>query len=118
MSTTTTASQLPPAAAADIVETVQDIQSSTKETNPHSEGIWVFGYGSLIWKPPIHYEQKYDLSIAVVVIAHRWFIDAMNRQIGYIKNYVRRFWQVTHLVLDNSNWGDLWPVAWWWNTKA
>ncbi|KAI8083043.1 ChaC-like protein-domain-containing protein [Halteromyces radiatus] len=43
--------------------------------------IWVFGYGSLIWKPPIHYEAKV---------------------IGYIKNYVRRFWQHGH---DNVTWG-------------
>ncbi|KAM5499120.1 hypothetical protein McanMca71_006478 [Microsporum canis] len=36
--------------------------------------LWVFGYGSLIWKPPPHYDQR---------IA------------GYIKGYVRRFWQAS-----------------------
>lgn len=34
--------------------------------------LWVFGYGSLIWKPPPHYIQRVP---------------------GYIKGAVRRFWQ-------------------------
>lgn len=37
-----------------------------------SNGLWLFGYGSLIFKPPLYY----DLSVP-----------------GYIKGYVRRFWQ-------------------------
>ncbi|EGD88456.2 hypothetical protein H112_04931 [Trichophyton rubrum D6] len=36
--------------------------------------LWVFGYGSLIWKPPPHYDQ---------------------RVAGYIEGYVRRFWQAS-----------------------
>ncbi|MCJ1272705.1 hypothetical protein MMC21_000492 [Puttea exsequens] len=36
--------------------------------------LWLFGYGSLIWKPPPHY----DLRIP-----------------GYITGYIRRFWQAS-----------------------
>ncbi|KAL8796689.1 MAG: hypothetical protein Q9195_001079 [Heterodermia aff. obscurata] len=40
---------------------------SSSPTN--SQEFWIFGYGSLIWKPPPHY--------------------------GYITGYVRRFWQAS-----------------------
>ncbi|KAE8349958.1 ChaC-domain-containing protein [Aspergillus coremiiformis] len=36
--------------------------------------LWVFGYGSLIWKPPPHYDQRIP---------------------GYVNGYVRRFWQAS-----------------------
>ncbi|KAJ5161147.1 hypothetical protein N7492_006539 [Penicillium capsulatum] len=36
--------------------------------------LWVFGYGSLIWKPPPHFDQRIP---------------------GYINGYVRRFWQAS-----------------------
>ncbi|KAA8893480.1 ChaC-like protein [Sphaerosporella brunnea] len=39
-----------------------------------SEDLWIFGYGSLIWKPPPHFAYK---------------------QPGYIRGYVRRFWQAS-----------------------
>ncbi|KAH7933974.1 hypothetical protein HPB49_019978 [Dermacentor silvarum] len=37
-----------------------------------SSGIWVFGYGSLVWNPGF---------------------DFVRSQIGYIRGYDRRFWQ-------------------------
>ncbi|EQL38562.1 hypothetical protein BDFG_00140 [Blastomyces dermatitidis ATCC 26199] len=47
--------------------------SSWKSHFPNGD-LWVFGYGSLIWKPPPHYDQ---------------------RLLGYIEGYVRRFWQAS-----------------------
>ncbi|KAF1817956.1 ChaC-like protein [Dissoconium aciculare CBS 342.82] len=37
------------------------------------QDLWLFGYGSLIWKPPPHYDLRLP---------------------GYIEGFVRRFWQV------------------------
>ncbi|KAF2682755.1 ChaC-domain-containing protein [Lentithecium fluviatile CBS 122367] len=39
-----------------------------------NDDFWLFGYGSLIWKPPPHYDQRVP---------------------GYIEGYVRRFWQAS-----------------------
>ncbi|KAF2013346.1 ChaC-domain-containing protein [Aaosphaeria arxii CBS 175.79] len=38
------------------------------------DDFWLFGYGSLIWKPPPHFDQRIP---------------------GYIEGYVRRFWQAS-----------------------
>ncbi|CAI7625004.1 unnamed protein product [Penicillium discolor] len=43
--------------------------------------LWVFGYGSLIWKPPPHYDQRVP---------------------GYINGYVRRFWQHSPFKPDKN----------------
>lgn len=45
---------------------------------------WLFGYGSLIFKPPPHYD---------------WSVP------GFIKGYVRRFWQVRRPALPLQSHG-------------
>ncbi|KAF2403823.1 ChaC-like protein [Trichodelitschia bisporula] len=44
------------------------------DPSPPGTGFWLFGYGSLIWKPPPHYDARLP---------------------GYIEGYVRRFWQAS-----------------------
>ena len=41
---------------------------------------WLFGYGSLVWKPPPHVDERVP---------------------GYITGYVRRFWQVGGVRFPN-----------------
>lgn len=59
--------------------------SSKENSHPSPDGrtwrsyfpdgdLWVFGYGSLIWKPPPHYDQRVP---------------------GYVNGCVRRFWQAS-----------------------
>lgn len=43
-----------------------------KSQSDPSEAIWIFGYGSLIWRPDFHFEE---------------------RRHGFIRDYARRFWQ-------------------------
>ncbi|KAJ5797663.1 uncharacterized protein N7503_006959 [Penicillium pulvis] len=49
-------------------------EGRTWKTHFPKGDLWVFGYGSLIWKPPPHYDQRVP---------------------GYISGYVRRFWQAS-----------------------
>ncbi|RYN56522.1 hypothetical protein AA0114_g2862 [Alternaria tenuissima] len=55
--------------------------TSEIETYGSNDDFWIFGYGSLIWKPPPHYDQRVP---------------------GFIEGYVRRFWQVCFFFIDGE----------------
>ncbi|KAF2847835.1 ChaC-domain-containing protein [Plenodomus tracheiphilus IPT5] len=60
---------MPPLSSATMTDHEKEIEEFGNQ-----DDFWLFGYGSLIWKPPPHYDQRIP---------------------GYIEGYVRRFWQAS-----------------------
>ncbi|UZP32722.1 hypothetical protein NXS19_000538 [Fusarium pseudograminearum] len=51
----------------------------TNQDSSEPSEFWLYGYGSLIWKPPPHFDQRIP---------------------GWVDGYVRRFWQVSSLCIE------------------
>ncbi|KAL2256833.1 hypothetical protein VTK26DRAFT_1050 [Humicola hyalothermophila] len=48
---------------------------AAQDPGAEADALWLFGYGSLIWKPPPHFDRRIP---------------------GWVTGYVRRFWQARY----------------------
>lgn len=59
----------------------QDITMKPQDTGNEKSNLWIFGYGSLVWKPNFSYKRS---------------------QIGHIVGYKRRFWHGDNFYRGNK----------------
>lgn len=62
-------------------EILDIIEMETQEDIIQDEAMWLFGYGSLLFKPPLHH---LDIS------------KSFKKYDGYVNGYIRRFWQSSY----------------------
>lgn len=60
---------------------MNSMRSKEKKEQNEDEPLWLFGYGSLLFKPPLH---------------HLEISKDFKRYDGYINGYIRRFWQSSY----------------------
>jgi cation transport protein ChaC len=64
--------------------------NETETASDNTGPMWVFGYGSLIWKVDFPYERRQVYPRLCPTLS-----NTLHRVPGFIRGYVRRFWQAS-----------------------